>query len=123
MQARTRQRFAGCNFNVSYSYRWASRLLPEIELPNDAQIAEAAGSDATGCGLRLVAFSLPAKPDSIIDHYRRAAKADGYMIGEEEHDGASVLSARRARDGAAFQLSAFPSAGGSAVDLVSNRGR
>jgi len=123
MQPRMRTGFAGCNLNVSYSFRWASRLPPEIELPKDARVAEAAGSDVTGCGLRLVAFALPARPDSVIDLYRRAAKAGSYTIVEEEHDGASVLSARRARDGAAFHLSAFPSAGGSAVDLVSNRGR
>ncbi len=115
--------FATCRFEVAYSYGWAARLSPELTLPAEAQVAEAAGSDTPKCALRLIAFSASTGPEAMLDVYRRVAKAGGYTISERRQGPATVLTALRSRDGAAFVASVTAPDGGSAVDLVSNRGR
>lgn len=115
--------FNACDFGIRYSYGWAARLSPDLTLPSEARVAEAAGSDATGCGLRLVAYSTPTGPEAAADVYRRVAKAGGYTLSERKLGPATVVSALRATDGAAFVASVTAPDGGSAVDLASNRGR
>ncbi len=115
--------FGGCDFGLRYSYGWAARLAPDLTLPPEAHVAEGAGSDAKGCSLRLVAYSTPIGPEAAADVYRRIAKAGGYALSERRLGPATVVSATRAADGAAFVASVTAPDGGSAVDLASNRGR
>jgi len=115
--------FADCSFVVRYSYGWAARLPADLTLPSEAQVAEAAGSDMPKCSLRVIAFSSSAGPEAMLDSYRRVAKTGGYTTSERKRGPATVLTATRARDGAAFVASVTAPDGGSAVDLVSNRGR
>jgi hypothetical protein len=51
------------------------------------------------------------------------AKAGSYTLSERNLGPAAVISAARDPDGAAFVVSVTAADGGSAVDLVSNRGR
>jgi len=115
--------FGGCDFSVRYSFGWAARLSPDLTLPSEARVAEAAGSDATGCALRLIAYSTSIGPEAAADVYRRVAKAGSYTLSERNLGPAAVISAARDPDGAAFVVSVTAADGGSAVDLVSNRGR
>lgn len=115
--------FGGCDFGIRYSYGWAARLSPDLILPSQARVAEAAGSDATGCALRVIAYSTPIGPEATADVYRRVAKAGGYTLSERKLGPATVISATRDPDGAAFVVSVTAPDGGSAVDLISNRGR
>lgn len=115
--------FGRCDFGVRYSYGWAARLSSDLALPPEARVAEAAGSDATGCRLRLIAYSTPTGPEAAADVYRRIAKAGGYTLSERTLGPATVISAAREADGAAFVASITAPDGGSAVDLASNRGR
>jgi hypothetical protein len=115
--------FSGCDLGVRYSYGWAARLSPDLTLPPEARVAEAAGSDATGCGLRLVAYAAPIGPEAAADAYRRVAKAGGYALSERKLGPATIITATRAADGAAFVASVTAPDGGSAVDLATNRGR
>ncbi len=115
--------FRGCDFGVRYSYGWAARMSQDLTLPPEARVAEGGGSDAPGCALRLIAYSTPAGPEAAADIYRRIAKAGGYALSERKLGPATVISATRAADGAAFVASVTAPDGGSAVDLVSNRGR
>jgi hypothetical protein len=115
--------FAGCRFDVAYSYGWAARVSPELALPSEAQVAEAAGSDAPTCALRLVAWSASPAPDAVLAGYRRLAGPSGYALKETTQGSATIMTARRARDGAAFVAIVTPASGGSVVDLASNRGR
>ncbi len=125
--ARTRplldRNFRGCDFGVRYSYGWAARLPGDLALPTEARVAEGGGSDAPGCALRLIAYSTPTGPEAAADVYRRIAKAGGYALSERKLGPATVISAARAADGAAFVASVTAPDGGSAVDLASNRGR
>jgi hypothetical protein len=115
--------FGGCDFGVRYSYGWAARLSSDLTLPSEARVTEAAGSDATGCGLRLIAYSTPIGPEAAADVYRRIAKAGAFTLSERKLGPATVISATRDADGAAFVASVTAPDGGSAVDLASNRGR
>jgi hypothetical protein len=115
--------FADCSFSVRYSYGWAARLPADLTLPPEAQVAEAAGSDAPMCSLRVIAFSASTGPEAILDSYRRIARAGRYTSSEHKQGPATVLTATRSADGASFIASVTAPDGGSAVDLVSNRGR
>lgn len=116
--------FAGCNSRVSYTVGWSNRLPEGLALPADARVSEAAGSDGQGCGLRMVAFAAASSPTTMIDTYRRAAASGGFTASEVQRGNTTVLRARRAADGAAFLATIGDStAGGSSVDLLTNRGR
>lgn len=115
--------FAGCDLNVGYSYQWAARLPTDLELPKDGQVFEAAGSDTGSCHLRLVAFTTLTNQQELVGSYQSSAKASGFSVSERRSGSATVITGQRARDGAAFVLSVYPTARGSSVDLVSNRGR
>lgn len=115
--------FDGCSLDVRYSYGWADRMSRVLILPAEAQVAEAAGSDANNCQLRLIAYSASLAPDDVLATYRRIAKSGGYVPNEAVQGGATSLTATRKRDGAAFVVTVSAGDGGSLVDLVSNRGR
>jgi hypothetical protein len=114
--------FTGCNRAVGYSFGWAARLPDPLALPANAVVAEAAGSDTVGCALRLIAYDTQTAPDAVVDEYRRSAKSAGMSITETREGDAAVLSASGAAG--AFVVSVYPrKGGGSAVDLMTNRGR
>lgn len=115
--------FAACDRSVRYSFGWAAKLPPKLELPAAARVAEAAGSDRADCGLRLIAYDADKSPEAVIDSYRRQAAAAGYRITKSAQGPAKLLRA----DGtgaAAFLIVAYPAkAGGSSIDFATNRGR
>lgn len=115
--------FTGCDLGIGYSYGWADRLSPEVALPAEAQVAEAAGSNTAKCQLRIVAYSAALASNTVLDSYRRVAKAGGYTSSEIQKAKATVLIATRNRDGAAFIVTVISAGSSSTVDLVSNRGR
>lgn len=115
--------FAGCDPGVGYSYGWADRLSPELALPAEAQVAEAAGSNTAKCQLRVIAYSAALASNTVLDRYRSAAKTGGYANSETQKGKATILAATRNRDSAAFVVTVTAAGSGSIVDLVSNRGR
>ncbi|UVO55024.1 hypothetical protein [Sphingomonas sp. SUN039] len=115
--------FTGCGVDVAYSYGWAARLSPDLTLPAEAQVAEAAGNDTAKCRLRLVAYSAPLTAEAILDSYRRTARTGGYTASERPKGPATVLTASRSRDGARFMVSVKPAGSNTTVDLADNRGR
>ena len=114
--------FAGCDLAVGYGQRWADRLPSELTLPQEAQVSEAAGSDSGTCRLRVVSFVLSDSPDAALSRYRDVARRAGYAVGETRDADDVVLSARRS-DGTAFVATIAGSDSGSAIDLMTNRGR
>lgn len=114
--------FARCDRNVRYSYGWAADLPSAVPLPPEAAVAEGAGSDATDCRLRLIAYSAALTPEALIGRYRNVARAAGFELRETAKGGAITITALR-RDGAAFVARIEPDDSGSVVDLAVNRGR
>lgn len=113
--------FAGCT-PVRYSYRWAADLPKELALPSEARVAEAAGSDAAACRLRLIAFASTQTPEAVLNRYREVARSNGYRQSQSAVDGVTTIMAQR-DDGAVFVGSVSAGDGGSVVDLATNRGR
>ncbi|MDB5713439.1 MAG: hypothetical protein JWO15_836 [Sphingomonadales bacterium] len=118
--ARVKQaEFSGCNPTIAYSAQWSIRLPQWLELPARAQLAEAAGSDAPSCKLRIARFGMTGAPAALLQQYAVIAKRAGFRV----QPGKASIIATRASDGAAFQMDATAISNGTRVDLASNRGR
>lgn len=111
--------FTGCSAAIGYSAQWSVRLPEWLALPDGAHLAEAAGSDAKGCALRIVRFGMRGEVTAALDNYVAIAKRGGFAV----ERGTGTLIARRAGDGAAFRVDATTIAAGTRIDLTSNRGR
>ena len=94
----------GCGASVQYSMIWAARLPQALALPAAAQVVEAAGSDTSGCRLRIVRYAIAATPTDTLGWWRSATTRAGYTI-LPTSDGA--LAARRTRDSATLGVSAY----------------
>jgi len=110
--------FAECNPDIAHGYRWMARLSGELAPPQGAMVVEAGGSDAPGCGLRIVRYGIAKPAADVAALVRAQAGKAGYALSGSD---ASLRGARK-RDGAAFWVTIAPMAQGSWVDLTVNRG-
>jgi hypothetical protein len=106
--------FAGCAAEIGYSAMWSLKLPAPLALPKDARLAEAAGSDRAGCGLRVVRFALPGAPAASRTGYESFAKREGFVVSTS----GSMITGLRTKDGLAFRMDVTLSKDGSRVDLV-----
>ncbi|WP_375390999.1 hypothetical protein [uncultured Sphingomonas sp.] len=120
--AQRRASVARCAAVVHYAAGWANRLPADLPLYPDARVAEAAGSDAGRCRLRVVSYASTAAPARVIIWYYTRAGAAGYAP-EHQRDGAiDVVGGTRGDDAFMAYVAARPG-GGADVDFVSNAGR
>jgi hypothetical protein len=112
---------AACASRIGYAPEWANRLPAAVPLYPGASLTEAAGTDANGCRLRIVAFVTGASPAKAMRFYATRARAAGFSA-EVQADGAThVIGGTRGE--AAYIVYAIPRAGGgTAVDLIVNGG-
>lgn len=117
--ARTAAAAKGCgNSQLGYSAAWAAKLPAALPIYPGGQLAEAAGTDAPGCGLRVVSFRTTARWETVLDWYNaRAAKA-GWATEHQLRGGDHVLAGTRNGPGAFLLILADKGAKGSDVDLV-----
>ncbi len=106
--------FAGCAPAIAYSALWSLKLPKPFDLPKDARLSEAAGSDRAGCGLRIVRIALPGAPDKVLGDYDALAKGAGFAATKA----GATLTGVRAKDGAALWINAVASKDGTRVDLI-----
>lgn len=112
---------AACSGSLSYASRWADKLPAALPLYPDARVAEAAGSDAKGCALRVVSFASAAPIARVTDWYYAHATRAGFTADHRADGNERVL--RGSHDGASFMLYLRPRAGGGTdADLVSAGG-
>ena len=110
---------SGCNFAVSYSARWATRLPADLPIYPQGHISEAAGSDTPSCHLRVLSFTSSAPPTSVADFYLTHGHDAGYATTLNR----DTIRGTRAKDGAMIVIMlASSNTGGSQVDLVTNAG-
>ena len=110
---------AACAGSLTYAAGWADKLPLALPLYPDARIAEAAGSDARGCALRVVSFASAAPVARITDWYYAHATRAGYAA-DHRADGAERGVARHAWRRLVHALSApARRRAGSEGDLVS----
>jgi len=113
-KARQEAGFAGCPISLAYTAMYVVKLPEPLALPKEARLAEAAGSDGSGCALRIVRFAMPGAPVAVRRRYEELAKREGFTVIKAEN----TLSGARARDGMAFRIETALSKDGTRVDLV-----
>jgi len=114
----------GCNAKLDYGMQWAQRLPEPFSLYPGAALVEAAGADGPSCAIRAVSFVASASMSDVIDFYYTQAKRAGYDAEHQLMEGEHVLGGvRTSDDGAYFMTFAKARNGGTAVDVVANKGR
>ncbi|MGJ3647463.1 hypothetical protein ACLB0R_03175 [Sphingomonas sp. GlSt437] len=114
---------AACGGRIGYSAAWANRLPADVPLYPDARVIEAAGNSEGGCNLRVVSFSSPAAPATMIDWYYTRLSQAGFSAEHQTDGNRDVLGGTRDRDGGAYVIYVTRrDDGGSDVDLVTNNG-
>lgn len=107
----------GCAGQVEYGFGWAARLPAAFAVYPRAATQEAAGTDARGCGLRVVNFQTPVLAGDVIDYYATRLQAAGFRIQHRLDGSDDVLKGRKS--GSAFEIRARKLDGGmTEVDLV-----
>jgi hypothetical protein len=115
--------FNGCELTVQYSMDYAARLPADLPLYPQAQVSEAAGSDAGGCHLRAVSHNSIGTLKQVAQHYAGAATRAGYTVASKADAAGMMVSGKRAADGGAFYVVITPNGAGTSADLVVNNGR
>jgi len=108
---------AACLSGLRYSATWANRMPQALAPYPGSRVAEAAGNDANGCGLRIVSLRTAAPAAKVIDYYYTRASGAGYSA-EHKLDGAQhVLGGTRGPAAYMVYATARPG-GGTDIDLV-----
>ncbi|KQM61833.1 MULTISPECIES: hypothetical protein [unclassified Sphingomonas] len=109
-----------CAAKVGYSAAWANRLPAAFALHPDARLSEAAGTDADGCRMRVVSFTIAQPVDRMVDWYYTRAKKGGYSAEHQAEGGQHVLGGTRGT--AAYAVFLSPEGRGTSVDLIVDGG-
>lgn len=91
---------AECIANVAYTARWAAALPEPLQVYPRGAVEEAAGTDAGGCGLRVVHFRTPVAVEEVIAFHNARLRAAGYPVRHGAEGGAHALRGRKG--GAAY---------------------
>lgn len=93
-----------CLSTVAYSAIWATRLPNDTPLPAAARVIEAAGSDAPGCHLRLVAYGAAVPLATLLASEAARFTRAGYRMTYARDGATHALTAARPRDGSTLTL-------------------
>jgi hypothetical protein len=116
MAVATRVAAPGCAANVSYTARWAAALPAPLQVYPRGAVEEAAGTDAGGCGLRVIHFRTPVAVDDVMAFYHARLRAAGYPAEHVAQDAEHVLRGRKG--GRAYLIYLRPADGLTAADVV-----
>ncbi len=97
------------------------RLPPALALYPDARVAEAAGTDAKACALRVVSFASNAPVGRLIDWYYSNARPAGFSSTHKANDRLDMLTGTRGP--VSYALLVRRQGDGSGVDLLVNAPR
>jgi hypothetical protein len=112
---------AACADKAEYTARWAAALPEALPVYPRGAVQEAAGSDADGCGLRVVKFATPVEIADVLAFYATRAGAAGYAVRHSVHDSDHILWGAKGR--AAYLLRVRPGDDGlTEADLVVSGG-
>lgn len=111
---------AACATKIGYSAQWATRLPAALALHPDARVAEAAGTDADGCRLRVVSYTVAQPLGRMVDWYYTRARRAGYSAEHQADGDEHVVGGTRGN--AAYVVYLSPQNGRTAIDLVVDGG-
>ena len=108
-----------CAARAEYTMAWAARLPAAFPVYPRGAVQEAAGSDASGCSLRVVNFVTPVPLGEVMDFYYSRAVAAGFSTQRVLQGGDDVLGGTK--DAASYVVYARRLASGKTeVDLVTS---
>lgn len=107
---------APCLQSLAYSASWAAELPATVPVYPQAAVQEAAGSDAGGCGLRVVHFVTPVPAADVVAFTLTLARKGGYDARHRTERGDLIVGGRKGS--AAYALYARTRDGLTEVDLV-----
>ena len=108
-----------CADRAEYTMQWAARLPAAFPIYPRGAVQEAAGTDASGCSLRVVNFVTPVPLGEVMDFYYSRARAAGFSAQRVLQDGDDVLGGVRARASYVVYARRLPS-GNTEVDLITS---
>ena len=111
---------AACVAGLRYATGWAERLPATLALPTGARVVEAAGTDAPGCGLRVVSFSAATPAERVIDWFFTRSRGEGLAFDHGEAQRRHLLTGTRGRRRFAIHAVPRPGGGTDATLLSSN---
>ena len=106
-----------CGAIAEYSESWAGRLPAGFPLYPESQVIEAAGTDASGCSLRVVNFASPVTVKDVMDFYYTRAVGEGFEIQRAAVGGEDTLGGTGA-GGNFLVVGRDRPGGGSDIDLI-----
>lgn len=86
---------ADCLESAEYTARWAAALPQPFQPYPRGAVAEAAGSDADGCAMRVVHYRTPAPIEDVLAFHNARLRAAGYSAEHVGQGGDHVLKGRK----------------------------
>jgi hypothetical protein len=108
-----------CATRAEHTARWAARLPGPFPVYPRGSVQEAAGTDASGCALRVVSFVTPVPIGEVMDFYFTRARGAGYSAQRVLQDGDDVLVGAKGNASYVVYARRLPS-GNTEVDLVTS---
>jgi hypothetical protein len=110
-----------CAARAQYTMQWAARLPAPFPVYPRGAVQEAAGTDASGCSLRVINFVTPVSLGEVMDFYYSRARAAGFSTRRVLQGGDDVLGGTKGA--ASYVVYARRLAtGNTEVDLVTSGG-
>ena len=105
-----------CLARLEEGFEWAARLPQVAAIMPQGMVVQAGGSDAAGCGLRVIRYQTAAAPEDVLQyHYVRAGRAG---LNPQRHAGEGESISGKAATGEALLVRVRKAASGlTAVDL------
>lgn len=110
-----------CAARAQYTMQWAAMLPAAFPVYPRGAVQEAAGSDASGCSLRVVNFVTPVPLGEVMDFYYSRARAAGFSAERVLQDGDDTLGGVKGTASYVVYARRLPS-GNTEVDLVTSGG-
>jgi hypothetical protein len=112
---------AGCAERAQYTMGWAARLPAPFPVYPRGAVQEAAGTDESGCALRVVNFVTPVPIGEVMDFYYTRARGAGFSAERVLQDDDDVLAGVKGPASYVVYARRLPS-GNTEVDLVTSGG-
>ena len=112
---------ANCAERAQYTMQWAARLPRPFPVYPRGAVQEAAGTDASGCALRVVNFVTPVPLGEVMDFYFTRARDAGFSAQRVLQDGDDVLAGVKGTASYAVYARRLPT-GNTEVELVTSGG-
>ena len=110
-----------CAARAQYTMQWAARLPAAFPVYPRGAVQEAAGTDASGCSLRVVNFVTPVPLGEVMDFYYSRARGAGFSAQRVLQDGEDVLGGVKGAASYVVYARRSPS-GNTEVDLITSGG-